>query len=88
VPRHSAAVALLLLAGCASAPKSEPLPRLIKVPVTQYVQVPESLTKPCPVTRAKTRTVEAVVSAYNANVTALEACNGQLDGIRKLGANP
>src|SRR3546814_20766379 len=77
---HSAAVAWLLLAGCASTPKAEPLPALVKVPVLEYVRVPDKLTAPCPVTRAKSRTVEAVVSAYNANVTALEACNAKLQG--------
>lgn len=82
--RHSAALIVLALAGCASVPKAEPMPVLVKVPVTQYVPVPEQLTQPCPITRAGTRTVEAVVSAYNANVVALEGCNAQLDGIRKL----
>src|SRR3546814_4461938 len=74
---HPAAVALLLLAGCASTPKPEPMPTLVKVPVVEYVRVPDSLTKPCPVTRVASRTVEAVVSAYNANVTALESCNAR-----------
>src|SRR3546814_16100769 len=83
---HSAAVAWLLLAGCASTPKAEPLPALVKVPVLEYVRVPDKLTAPCPVTRAKSRTVEAVVSAYHANVTALEACNEKLPGIRAFTA--
>src|SRR3546814_9854276 len=69
---HPAAVALLLLAGCASTPKPEPMPTLVKVPVVEYVRVPDSLTKPCPVTRVASRTVEAVVSAYNANVRSEE----------------
>src|SRR3546814_5266719 len=53
---HPAAVALLLLAGCASTPKPEPMPTLVKVPVVEYVRVPDSLTKPCPVTRVASRT--------------------------------
>src|SRR3546814_17211113 len=57
---HPAAVALLLLAGCASTPKPEPMPTLVKVPVVEYVRVPDSLTKPCPVPRVASRTVEAV----------------------------
>lgn len=76
--------AAVLLAGCASTPKTEPMPTIIKVPVTQYVPVPEALTAPCPVTRAKTRTVEAVVLAYNANVTALEDCSDRMGRIRGL----
>src|SRR3546814_18111872 len=81
---HSAAVAWLLLAGCASTPKAEPLPALVKVPVLEYVRVPDKLTAPCPVTRATSRTVEAVVSAYHAHVTALDACNAKLQGIRDI----
>lgn len=83
--RHSAALIALLLAGCQTCPEpKEQLPAVVKVPVTQYVGVPDDLTAPCPITRADSRTVEAVVAAYNANVTSLEGCNAQLDGIRKL----
>lgn len=85
VIRFALLAAVALLASCASTPKSEPMPTLIKVPVTQYVPVPDDLTAPCPVTKPKSRTVEAVVSAYNANVTSLGGCNAKLDGIRKLG---
>lgn len=86
MPRHSAALMLLAMAGCASAPPPapEPVPTLIKVPVTRYVPVPAELTEPCPIKRATERTVEAVVSAYNANVSALEACNADKAAIRKL----
>ena len=87
MPRHSAALILLLLAGCASAPpppEKIEVPHLVKVPVTQYVPVPSELTEPCPIKRAGVRTVEAVVAAYNANVSALEACNADKAAIRKL----
>lgn len=60
------------------------MPAIVKVPVTKYVPLPDRLTKPCPTRHAQSRTVEAVVSAYNANVTALEKCNGQLDAIRAI----
>lgn len=83
--QYSPLVAALLLAGCASAPQQAPMPEVVKVPVVEYVPVPDKLTKPCPVTRAKSRTVEAVVDAYNANVTALETCNADKAAIRKLG---
>ena len=40
---------------------------------------------PCPVARAESRTVEAVVSAYNANIETLESCaNRTLQEIRTL----
>ena len=84
MPKHSAALIALLLAGCASVPAPQPLPALVKVPVTRYVPLPEKLTAACPLKRAGIRTVEAVVAAYNANVTALEQCNVQLDAIRAL----
>jgi len=84
--RDSFAVALAaLVAGCASTPKVEPMPTLVKVPVVQYVPVPDALTKPCPVSKATSRTVEAVVTAYNANITSLEGCNADKAAIRKLG---
>lgn len=86
---RSLTIAVLMLALSACRPDvaddPPPAPEVVKVPVTKYVPVPEKLTKPCPVTRAKTRTVEAVVSAYNANVTSLETCNAQIDGVRNLG---
>lgn len=83
--RSAAVAALLVLAGCKTI---TPAPEIVQVPVDRYVAVPASLTAPCPVARATARTVEAVVTAYNANITALDACNAQLDGIRNLTATP
>lgn len=78
-------VILLALAGCQSCPERPPvLPEVVKVPVRTTVQVPAELTSPCPVAKAQNRTVEAVVSAYNANVENLEACNRRLQEIRAL----
>src|SRR3546814_11005625 len=79
---HSAAVAWLLLAGCASTPKAQPLPALVKVPVPEYVRVPDNLTPPCPVPRAQSRPGEAVVSAYNSKVTHLHASHAIPHGLR------
>lgn len=75
-------VAALLLAGCNTCP--ERMPEVVKVPVRVTVPVPAPLTEPCQVARAESRTVEAVVSAYNANVEHLEACNRKLSEIRAL----
>lgn len=76
--------ALLVLAGCKTCPDRPQLPEVVKVPVYRTVPVPAGLTAPCPVARAESRTVEAVVSAYNANVEHLEACNRKLGEIRAL----
>lgn len=88
MPKHSPAVALLailLLAGCKTAPERIVVPEIVKVPVREYVPVPEKMTRDCPIARAAARTVEAVVAAYNANVTSLEGCNAQIKAIRGLG---
>lgn len=77
-------IAVLVLAGCQTCPDRPPVPEIVKVPVRTTVPVPAELTAPCPVARAESRTVEAVVSAYNANVETLEACNRKLGEIRAL----
>ncbi|WP_205903579.1 Rz1-like lysis system protein LysC, partial [Pseudomonas viridiflava] len=61
------------------------LPEVVHVTVEKLVPVDAKLIKPCPATRAASRTVEAVVTAYNANITALEDCDGRMSEIRALG---
>lgn len=85
MPRYSAALIALALAGCTSTPERVVVPEIVHVPVREYVPVPERLTAPCPISRAESRTVEALVSAYNANITNLEGCNAKMREIRKLG---
>lgn len=87
--RHSVAVILaaaLPLCGFGSCSKAQKpdIPHTVYVTVERTVSVPGALTTRCPVKRAKERTIESVVSAYNANVTSLEQCNGQLGAIEKL----
>ena len=82
--RPALIAAALLLAACQTQPERPQVPELIKVPVRVTVPVPPALTDPCPVARASSRTVEAVVQAYNANVETLEACNRKLQEIRTL----
>lgn len=77
-------IAVLVLAGCQTCPDRPQVPEVVKVPVRTTVSVPAALTTPCPIARAENRTVEAVVSAYNANVETLEACNRRLQEIRAL----
>lgn len=82
--RHPAALTVaLLLAGCVHAVKPV-VPKEVKVPVVQYVPLPAELTKPCPAQRAKERTVEAVVSAYNANIPVQTDCDTRMARIRQL----
>lgn len=77
--------AVLVLAGCQTCPDRPPVPEIVKVPVRTTVPVPAALTTPCPIARAENRTVEAVVSAYNANIETLESCaNRKLQEIRSL----
>lgn len=83
---HSfALIAALLLAGCAHQPERPKLPEKVHVAVEKLVPVDERLTQPCPATQAASRTVEAVVSAYNANLIALQDCNTRMGEIRALG---
>lgn len=87
--RHSVAVILaaaLPLCGFGSCSKTEKpdLPKVVYVPVERTVAVPAALTSRCPVKRAGQRTVESVVSAYNANILSLEQCNTQLGAIENL----
>jgi len=82
----AAALPLCGFGSCSKAQKPD-IPQTVYVTVERTVSVPGALTTRCPVKRAKERTIESVVSAYNANVTSLEQCNGQLDAIEKLGAD-
>ncbi|AEM50811.1 Rz1-like lysis system protein LysC [Stenotrophomonas maltophilia] len=83
---HSfALITALMLAGCAHQPERPKLPEKVHVTVEKLVPVDDRLTQPCPATRAASRTVEAVVSAYNANLVALQDCNTRMGDIRALG---
>lgn len=83
--RIPAAIALLTLAGCQSAPERIVVPELVHVTVPKYITPPAELTRPCPVAELEGRTVADVVRAANARKVALEVCNDQLRRIRALG---
>lgn len=87
--RHSIALILALplcgFGSCSQKPEKPQIPEVVHVTVEKQVPVDERLTKPCPVSRAASRTVEAVVAAYNANITTLEDCDGRMSEIRALG---
>ena len=82
---YPAAVALLALAGCQSAPERIVVPEVVHVTVPKYITPPAELTRPCPVAELEGRTVADVVEAANARKVALEQCNEQLRQIRNLG---
>ena len=82
---YPAAVALLLLAGCQSAPERIVVPEVVHVTVPKYITPPAELTRPCPVAELQGRTVADVVEAANARKVSLEQCNEQLRQIRNLG---
>lgn len=91
--RHTTAlmlVAVLPLCGfgsCSKAAKPE-LPKVVYMTVEKPIAPPASLTQPCPITGAQDRTVEQVVSAYNANILSLQQCNKQLGEIRGMARMP
>ena len=69
--------------GCSQVQKPD-VPKVVYVQVEKPVALPAELTKPCPPVRAASRTVEAVVSAYNANIPAQADCDRRMSEIRKL----
>ncbi len=91
--RHTAALilaAVLPLCGfgsCSEARKPD-MPKVVYVTVEKLIAPPAALTQQCPITRAQDRTVEQVVSAYNANILSLQQCNKQLGEIRNMVSTP
>lgn len=76
---------LLVLAGCTHESERPKLPEVVHVTVEKQVPIDARLTKPCPAKRATSRTVEAVVDAYNANLIVLQDCDNRMGEIRSLG---
>ena len=82
----AAALPLCGFGSCSKASKPD-IPQVVYVTVEKQVPVRDELSKACPISRAKERSVEQVVSAYNANILSLQQCNKQLGEIRQLGAD-
>lgn len=59
----------------------------VKEEVEKYVNLPTDLTKPCPITHGKNRTVGEYVRVANENTPSLEDCARRMDEIRKLQPN-
>lgn len=86
MPRNPIALIVLLLAltACGSRAVKPQIPEKVYVKVEVPAELPASLTAPCPPVRAASRTVEAVVSAYNANIPAQTDCDRRMGEIRNL----
>ncbi len=56
----------------------------VKEEVAKWVRLPDELTKPCPVTHNKDRSVGEYVRVANENTLSLEDCASRMDQIRKL----
>ncbi|EKT4088270.1 hypothetical protein QEG26_002232 [Stenotrophomonas maltophilia] len=69
---------------CSKKPEQPKLPEVVRVTVEKLVPIDARLTKPCPTTRAESRTIEAVVVAYNANLVTLQDCDSRMSEIRQL----
>jgi len=80
----AAALPLCGFGSCSKTSKPD-IPKVVYVTVEKPVAPPAVLTQLCPITRAQGRSVEQVVSAYNANILSLQQCNNQLGEIRQLG---
>ncbi len=82
----AAALPLCGFGSCGQAQKPD-MPKAVYVTVERTVAVPAALTVRCPAKRATSRTIEAVVIAYNANLITLEDCDSRMGAIEKLGAD-
>jgi hypothetical protein len=78
---RAAALILLALAGCQTCPA----PKIVHVPVTTIVGVPEALTVPCDEVPVMGQTVEESVRLANARLASLKECNKRMGEIRSLG---
>ncbi len=83
----AAALPLCGFGSCSKTSKPD-IPQVVYITVEKPVAPPAELTQPCPITRAQERSVEKVVSAYNANILSLQQCNKQLGEIRGMARTP
>ena len=78
-------IAVLLLAGCQSAPERIVIPEVVHVTVPKYITPPAELTRPCVSPELEARTVEAVVAVSNSRKVCEDRLNSQMRQIRALG---
>jgi hypothetical protein len=86
VIRASALISILALTGCATVKPHLPvIPKIISVPVVQYVPIPDELTAACHRTERTSNHVVDVVDAYNKRGDDIDECNKRMAAIRRMG---
>ena len=74
--------ALLVLAGCQSAPVQPQLPKTVYVEVDKFVPLDPTLLDDCPIAEPANRSVYEAVAVANARKLALQKCNADKAAIR------
>lgn len=81
--RHAVlGLAVLVLAGCQSAPVQPQLPKTVYVEVDKFVPLDASLLQDCPIEKPQSRMVSEAVRVANARKLSLERCNEDKAAIR------
>lgn len=81
--RHVVLIAaLLMLAGCQTAPVQPQLPKTVYVEVDKFVPLDASLLQDCPIEHPQSRLVSEAVRVANARKLSLERCNADKAAIR------
>lgn len=87
--RHTAALIVLLLAGCKETlPVMPTMPDIVEIEVIRYVPVPEELTKPCQKFTAREQTYDEAKRLALLRGEATEECDGRMTKIRNLPLTP
>lgn len=74
--------ALLVLAGCQTAPVQPQLPKTVYVEVDKFVPLDPTLLDDCPIAEPTNRSVHEAVAVANARKLALQKCNADKRAIR------
>lgn len=80
--RHGLLIALVSLAGCASAPVQPQFPKTVYVEVDRFVPLDASLTADCPIEEPASRQVSEAIRVANARKVSLQKCNADKAAIR------
>lgn len=78
-------VAALALTACQTTPKVV-TPEKVYITVDRYVEIPEELTRPCPIDNPVEMAVKEAVRVATARKYSLLACNEDKAAIRKISA--